>query len=120
MNKERRLEGWKPKEEIQKKMNKMLKENADFKASVYESFKISKEYKEKKEKEEKDKKEGFTSSGKGSTHITCAVKHHVAFFNATESALYRAWIIDSGSDIYVINHSAGFVRTRDSGPNECV
>ena len=120
MNKERRPEGWKPKEEIQKKMNKMLKENADFKASVYESFKISKEYKEKKEKEEKDKKEGPTSSGKGSTHITCAVKHHVAFSNATESALYRAWIVDSGSDTHVINHSAGFVRTRDPGPNECV
>ena len=97
-----------------------MKENTDFKASVNKSFKISKEYKEKKEKKEKNKKEGLTSSEKGFTYIIYIVKYYVAFFNTIKNTLYRAWIINSESDIYVINHSAGFVRTRDLRPNKYV
>ena len=97
-----------------------MKENADFKALVNKNFKISKKYKKKKEKEEKNKKEGFILSEKNFTYITYTVKYYVAFFNIIKSALYRAWIINSGSDIYVINYSVGFVRIRDLGFNKYV
>ena len=101
-------------------MNKILKENADFKVLVNKNFKISKEYKEKKEKKEKNKKKGPISSENGSTYITYTVKYYVAFFNIIKSTLYRAWIINSGSNIYVINHNVGFVRIRDLGFNKYV
>ena len=51
-----------------------------------------------------------------STHSTnFATIHHVASTFSEEHHLFRCWILDSGSDIHVFNHSEGFTITR---PND--
>ena len=77
---------WKHNEDIQKKIDKMLKEDAEFKASAERSLK---RWKEKKTKEEKEKKGASPAPAPTSSHVTCALTHNVAFTNAAEGVLYR-------------------------------
>ena len=123
LNKRIRPENWQPDEEIAKKMEKLLKEDKNFKEKVDKSFEKGREIAEKRKKEKEAASATSTATDSSSStnqKYTFTSKHHVAFSSSEESALYHCWILDSGSDTHVINHSTGFTPIRDPMPNEVV
>ena len=114
LNPETRPPNFKPNEKVQKKID------------IYMSKPEKKAYIERalaKGKGTKDSKEN-----KGETSIVAAATHHVATIehhhqvasSGSNHQLYRAWILDGGSDIHITNHKEGFVPQRGPRPGETV
>ena len=96
-------------EEIIKKIEKRLKDDASFKAAVDKSIAVEKD---KRKGKDSANKSNLVSSDSDTNNTTFSLKHRVAYASSTEeNNLYRCWILDSGSNIYVVDHNEGFVYT---------
>ena len=110
-NADSRPSKWQANKEIQKKVNEHLL-RPETKALVNTQLA---RYKERKEKEKK----GETSVVAATTHFVATTMHQVAS-TGKDHQLYRAWILDGGSNIHIMNHREGFMATRGPEPGETV
>ena len=126
LNPDVRPDGWRPNNQVKRRLDEMYKNDSQFKAridSALENYKRRKNSTNSNAESSNRNDSNAADSSSSSTpsrFANFATRYHIAVADSQseEVDLSRCWTLDNASDVHLINHRQGFTKTRDAEPGE--